>query len=149
MYNEYEKGSFRINPKTDKVPPPPDPAALRVEIDKAMAIAREQYEKDNNTKISIQTFIEEKCNISNDTFKKMQSVKYPNKWTRGMLGKFCVGIGLSIDEANKLFQLQGGNLNETNTLDKIIYCALRDKDDISFFCGEVLQYTGKDIESLK
>lgn len=148
MNNVHEKGIMRIKDPRDKTFGG-DPEALRLEIDKAIAIAREQYEKDNNTKIGIYTFIEEKCNISQDTYKKMQSKNYPNKWTREMLGKLCVGLGLSIDEANEMFFLQGGNLNETNALDKIIYCALRDKDNVYDFCTEVLEYTGKDIESFK
>ena len=147
MNNVYEKGSMRIGP--DDIIIEHDQIALRVEIDKAIDITREKHEKDNNTKIGIYPFIEEKCNISQDTYKKIQSPKYKNKWTREMLGKLCVGLGLSIDEANELFLLQGGKLNETNALDKIIYCALRDKDNVYDFCAEVLEYTGKDIESFK
>ena len=148
MNNVYEKGSMRIK-GTGDITFNPDSTALRLEIDKAIAIARDQYEQDNNIKIGIYPFLEEKCNISQDTYKKMQSTKYKNKWTREMLGKLCVGLGMSIDEANELFLLQGGKLNETNALDKIIYCALRDKDNIYDFCEEVLEYTGRDIESFK
>ena len=147
MNNDFEHGIKRI--REGEEPPVPDEIKLRKEVDMAVDKARYDYEQANNTKISLYDFVADKCNITSSLYKKLQNPTRPNKWTRAALGKLCVGLGLTIDEANELFQLQGGKLNETNALDKIIYCALRDKDDISFFCGEVLQYTGKDIESLK
>ena len=147
MNNENDKGLMKVGP--NDILNIPDELKLIKEVDMAVDKARYDYEEANNTKISLYDFVADKCNITFSLYKKLQNPTRPNKWTRAALGKLCVGLGLTIDEANELFQLQGGKLNETNALDKIIYCALRDKDDISFFCGEVLQYTGKDIESFK
>ena len=147
MNNENDKGLMKVGP--NDILNIPDELKLIKEVDMAVDKARYDYEEANNTKISLYDFVAEKCNITTSLYKNMQNEDRANKWSRTALGKLCVGLGLTIDEANELFLLQGGKLNETNALDKIIYCALRDKDNVYDFCAEVLEYTGKDIESFK
>ena len=147
MNNENDKGLMKVGP--NDILNIPDELKLIKEVDMAVDKARYDYEEANNTKISLYDFVAEKCNITTSLYKNMQNEDRANKWSRTALGKLCVGLGLTIDEANELFLLQGGKLNETNALDKIICCALRDKDNIHDFCDEVLEYTGKDIASFK
>lgn len=96
------------------------------------------YEEKEKEKIGFLPLVEKKCNIPEDTMKKMQSGK--RRFTREQLAKFCVGFKLPIEKADELFLLQGGRLNLTNDFDFIVYHALKTKDDIEIFCDEVLNY---------
>lgn len=103
------------------------------------------YEEKEKEKIGFLPLVEKKCNIPEDTMKKMQSGK--RRFTREQLAKFCVGFKLPIEKADELFLLQGGRLNLTNDFDFIVYHALKTKDDIEIFCDEVLNYLHVELMS--
>jgi len=79
------------------------------------------------------------CDIPYNTYKKYMGLK--RTVTRLALAKFAVGLSLSLDDANELFRLQGGELNETNDFDYITIHALMDKDNVMDFQEEVEKYT--------
>ena len=79
------------------------------------------------------------CDIPYNTYKKYMGLK--RAVTRPALAKFSIGLGLSLDDANKLFRLQDGALNESNDFDYITIHALMDKDNILDFQEEVEKYT--------
>lgn len=140
----YRDGSARMR---DEDRPRVNPAELLADVDRIVENSRIKYEEEHREKIDIYTFVADTCNITCDAYKKMQNGS--RRWTREQLGKLCIGLGLTADQANKLFQNQGGKLNSTNTLDQIILCALRDHDTVLDYCKEVKGNTGKDIESFK
>ena len=144
MNINYNKGIPRV-PKG--VEPPNDLVKLHMKIDMTVDIARQSYEKCNNKKIDLYSFVEEVCNIVSATYKSMQNGK--RRWTRAQLGKLCVGLGLTPEQADELFVLQEGKLSMTNNLDIVIYYALKDKDSVFDFCKEVKERIGKDIDSFK
>ena len=103
------------------------------------------YEEKEKEKIGFLPLVEKKCNIPEDTMKKMQSGK--RRFTREQLAKFCVGFKLPIEKADELFLLQGGRLNLTNDFDFIVYHALKTEDDIESVCDEVLNYLHVELMS--
>jgi hypothetical protein len=105
-------------------------------------LLRSQKETTGKT-ASIERTVADRCDIPYNTYKKYIGLK--RQITRVALAKFAVGLRLSLDDANKLFRLQGGELNETNDFDYIIIHALMDKDDIQDFQDEVKQYTRVNI----
>ncbi len=85
----------------------------------------------------------EKCQQSSDTFKKIISGKI--RITRCVLYKFCIGMDLSLEQANELFSLsEEGALTENNIGDYIFLHALG-KDSIYSFIDEYERYVGKKI----
>ncbi|MDR2180304.1 MAG: hypothetical protein LBP21_08340 [Synergistaceae bacterium] len=88
---------------------------------------------------SIERTVADQCDIPYNTYKKYMGLKRPV--TRVAIAKFAVGLHLSLDDANRLFRLQGGELNETNDFDYITLHALRDKDNVQDFLEEVEKYT--------
>ena len=140
----YRDGIARMK---DPEIPPVNPSKLPAKVDTEVEAARVKYEEEHHKKIDIYTFVADTCNITPDAYKKMQNGS--RRWTREQLGKLCIGLGFTTEQANELFQLQGGELNRTNLLDQIIFCALRDHDTVFDYCQEVKEHTGKDIESFK
>ena len=65
--------------------------------------------------------------------------------TRTFLYKFTVGLKLTVDEANKFFDLCGGPLYEKCFADYICLRALEDKDDIEVFIKQFELHTGRKI----
>ena len=112
------------------------------------AVLLSQKEKTGKAK-SIQNMVagesekEPGCDIPYNTYKKYMGLK--RKITRPALAKFAVGLGLSLNDANELFRLQGGELNETNDFDYITIHALTDKDNVLDFQEEVEKYTTVNI----
>ena len=88
--------------------------------------------------------IEEKCQISISTIKNTINGKI--KTTRNFLYKFAVGMQLSVDAANELFELCDGRLREDCKADYIVIRALEDKDDIYTFIEDFQKYTNLKIE---
>ncbi len=88
-------------------------------------------------------WIEEHCQISVDTLKK--TIIGTIKVTRTFLYKFTVGLKLTVDEANKFFDLCGGPLYEKCMADYICMQALKDKDDIEVFIKDFELHTGMKI----
>lgn len=88
--------------------------------------------------------IENNCRQSWDTYKKIISGKI--KATRVALYKFCIGMNLSREEADTLFELTDeGKLTDDNIGDYIFIKALG-HDDIDFFIQQFEHYTGKHID---
>lgn len=88
-------------------------------------------------------WIEDHCQISEDTLKKTITGKI--KVTRTFLYKFTVGMKMTVDEANKYFELCGGPLYERCMADYICMKALKDKDDIEVFIKDFELHTGLKI----
>lgn len=88
--------------------------------------------------------IEDLCMISTTSLKK--TMNGTDRVTRTFLYKFCVGLQMSVDEANKFFSLCEGELNEENPADYICIKALQDKDAIENFCADYEKYIGKKIK---
>ena len=85
--------------------------------------------------------IEEECDIPMDTYKKyMRGDK--RSPSRQFVAKLCVGLKLPIEQANKLFRIQGGELNLTNDVDAITYYAILHKDDIFDYEEELVEKAG-------
>ena len=87
--------------------------------------------------------IEELCLINESTFKK--TIKGTIRATRTFLYKFTIGLHMTVDEANELFNLCGGPLRETDLADYICINYLKTKDDIHKFCEQYKEYIGKNL----
>lgn len=83
------------------------------------------------------------CQISEDTLKK--TIIGTTKVTRTFLYKITVGLKMTVDEANKYFDLCGGPLYEKCMADYICMQALKDKDDIEVFIKDFELHTGMKI----
>lgn len=87
--------------------------------------------------------IEENCQQSWDTYKRIINGRC--KATRVALYKFCIGMNLSREEADTLFNLtEEGRLTDDNIGDYIFVRALG-QDSIFDFIDEFEKYTGKSI----
>lgn len=94
-----------------------------------IADRKKQYERENKISATEAYLdIEEKCQISTDTYKKAMCCK--RKVTRTFLYKLAVGFQMSLEEANEYFVLCGGPLSRNKAEDYICMNALRDKDSI-------------------
>ena len=68
------------------------------------------------------------------------------------MANFCVGAGLTVEEAEELFLLMGHQLTEKNLSDYILMCVLSKHDDIMEYDADmraqglrgILSYDGKD-----
>lgn len=87
--------------------------------------------------------IEELCLISEASLKK--TINRSIRVTRTFLYKFTIGLHMSLDEANELFNLCGGPLRETDPADYICINYLKTKDDIHKFCEQYKEYIGKNL----
>lgn len=85
------------------------------------------------------------CQISVTSFKYAVSCKKGNTANRHFLYKLAVGLKMSIEEANELFELEKGPLSDECLEDVICYCALRDKDTIYDFIDEFEKETNYKI----
>ena len=94
-----------------------------------IADRKKQYETENKISSTDAYYdIEEKCQISMDSFKKAMCNN--RKITRRFLYKLAVGFKMNTEEANKYFELCGGVLSRNNIEDYICLNALRDKDSV-------------------
>ena len=91
--------------------------------------------------------LEEDCDIPFDTYKK--NIFRGTRPSKAFLMKFCVGLGLTREEADGLFLMHSGVINETNDVEYIFAAALRDGDDIMQFESDVLEYAKTDLSSAK
>lgn len=92
--------------------------------------------------ISIRALVEDECNINFDTYKKCINGSGGRHPSRLFVAKLCVGLKLSIDVANDLFRIEGGELNLTNDVDAITYYAILDKDNILDYEAELEEKAG-------
>ena len=88
--------------------------------------------------------LEARTGITEDAMRKYLRGNLKEKGrniSRMAIAKICVGIPLSVDEANKLFRLEGHSLEpESALLDAIVVDALKCGDDIGTFyatCDEL------------
>ena len=116
-----------------------DQQMLRFRIGNIVQEYKAQYQEKNPGRCSQYALVEEACSIPTDTVKKLITGK--TRVTRPQLAKFCVGLKLSIADADELFRMQGGCLNLSNDFDYIIYHALEDGDEINSFIDDVREYT--------
>ena len=70
------------------------------------------------------------CDLKPDTFQKVLRFRNGRNVTYPFLAKFCVGAGLTVEEAEELFLLMGHQLTEKNLSDYILMCVLSKHDDI-------------------
>ena len=85
--------------------------------------------------------LEDRCQLSESAIKK--SCSGAIRITRLFLYKLTVGLKMDVDEANELFALCGGELNENFHEDYVCYKALKDKDDILHFIDQFNEYARK------
>ena len=86
----------------------------------------------------IERLIELDCNIPMSTYKQYMMGK--GKPTRAFLCKICVGLGLSIEEANELLAMHSGELNMSNLSDAVTYYALKTHDLVEDYEQELEKY---------
>ncbi|WP_033169250.1 helix-turn-helix domain-containing protein [Selenomonas sp. ND2010] len=98
-----------------------------------------KYQEEHPGRCSQYALVEKACDIPIDTIKRLITGR--TRVTRTQLAKLCVGLKLPIENADRLFFMQGGLLNLSNDFDYIVYHALADGDDIYSFIGEVREYT--------
>ncbi len=98
-----------------------------------------KYQEEHPGRCSQYALVEKACGIPTDTIKRLITGR--TRVTRTQLAKFCVGLKLSIENADGLFLMQGGSLNLSNDFDYIVYHALEDGDDVHSFIDEVRKYT--------
>ena len=83
--------------------------------------------------------MESACAVSYELVKKY--LNGSRRVTRDALAKLCVGMHLSVEEAQPLFQLEGHSLEpEINLLDALVVDALNCKDDIDVFAEGCEKY---------
>ena len=68
--------------------------------------------------------LEVRCDIKRDTFQKMLRSSNGRNITYLQLAKFCVGVGLSVQEAKELFMFMGHELSKRIRPDYILLCEL-------------------------
>ncbi len=95
------------------------------------------YAKTHNIKPKYEG-LEDICQLSASALKK--SCAGTIRITRLFLYKLTVGLKMDVEEANELFALCGGVLNENFHEDYVCYKALKDKDDIIHFIDQFNEY---------
>ena len=100
-------------------------------------------EREKLTVTRASEWIADHCQINETTLSKTITGKI--KVTRTFLYKFTVGLKMTVDEANKYFDLCGGPLYERCMADYICMKALKDKDDIEIFIKDFELHTGMKI----
>ena len=130
---EYEKGSYRL--------PAGHVLSNHSTVELRKAINNLVHKIKDERKTSISKLIQDECDIPIDTYKKYMNGEKRSP-SRTFLSKLCVGLKLPIDEANKLFRIQGGELNLTNDVDAITYYAIICQDNIFDYEEELEEKAG-------
>lgn len=139
-----ERMIWRV-PNNGREVPRPD-SLLREKIRDIVYHEIDKHEAKNHTRVSIENYVTDQCDIPYDTFKKYIGNNKKYKISRTFIAKIAVGLKLEIDIANELFLMHSGELNLTNNFDYITYYALESKDDIAYFKRELREYTGIDLD---
>ena len=84
--------------------------------------------------------LENVCLIPYDTIRK--TIVGTTKCTRHFLYKFCLGVGMTIDEANEYFEMCGGPLYAKCMEDYIFIKAIEDKDSVEKFVEDFEKHVG-------
>lgn len=111
--------------------------AVNAELNNRVYNIITEYTKKHNIKPKYEG-IEDRCQLSASTLKK--SCAGTIRITRLFLYKLTVGLQIDLNEANELFALCGGPLNEHSPEDYICIKALIDKDDINHFIDQFNEF---------
>lgn len=84
--------------------------------------------------------LENVCLIPYDTIRKI--IIGTTKCTRHFLYKFCLGVGITVDEANELFEMCGGPLYAKCMEDYIFIKAIEDEDTVEEFVKDFEKHVG-------
>ncbi len=84
--------------------------------------------------------LEARCDIKRDTFQKMLKFSNGRNITYLQLAKFCIGAGLSVQEAKELFGYMGHELSKRIRPDYILLCELTVGGTIDEYGEEMAQY---------
>ena len=130
------------NGATYRVPPNvvvgPDVESLKLEMSKIIHRYKDKYVAIHKTRCDQYDIVSNACDIPASSIKHMLNGR--QRITRHQLGKFCVGLKLSIEEAQQLFRWQGRSLSVgEDAFDTVVYYALKDEDDIWDFIDEAAE----------
>ena len=130
LFIEQEKASKRISPNAVL---PDMPEKKQVQLRKRLNSLLFEKLDGNSARI------ESACGVSWELVRKYMSGT--RKVTRDSLAKLCVGMRLTVEEAQQLFQLQGNSLEpDINLLDAIVVDVLKCGEDISVFYAECEEF---------
>ncbi len=82
--------------------------------------------------------IADSCHTNEKTFREYLNGRRPI--TRQFLYKLVVGLSLTLEEANELFDMCGGELTDACREDYIVKRAIRDNDEIDAFIENFNKY---------
>lgn len=86
-------------------------------------------------------YIDARCHIAAVTMKKVLTERQPI--TREFLYKYTVGLGMTLDQAQEYFELQGGRLrDDSDEAELIVFNALKDRDDIDSLASQFQNLLG-------
>lgn len=112
--------------------------SLKLEMSKIIHTYKDKYVAIHKTRCDQYDIVSNACDIPVSSIKHMLSGR--QRITRHQLGKFCVGLKLSIEEAQQLFRWQGRSLSVgEDAFDTVVYYALKDEDDIWDFIDEAAE----------
>ncbi|MGN0433980.1 MAG: hypothetical protein ACI4EB_05535 [Bilifractor sp.] len=92
--------------------------------------------------------LETKCQISSNLFHKYLRFKGGRNITYENLAKFCVGVSLTVEEADELFRYRGKRLDVENLCDYILMCELENNGDIYEYIEDMKKYAGVKIHCI-
>lgn len=125
-----ERSAGRLSSQMmDMLPDDVNLEALRAELSDLF------YEKLKNN----YSRLEADCDIKRNTFQKALNGKSGRNVTYQLLAKFCVGAGLSVEEAEKLFRLMGHALTDENRVDAILRYELKTHQDLLAFNEDLME----------
>lgn len=89
-------------------------------------------------------FIDAHCHIAAATMKKVLLGQCTV--TREFLYKYAVGLGMTLERAQKYFELQGGHLrDDADEAELIVFNALKDRDDIDSLIDQFQRLLGRKL----
>ena len=91
--------------------------------------------------------LESRCDIGAESFRKYIRHLTGRVIPAEALAKFCVGAGVSPDEAKLMFELSGRKLSERRRFDYILLCTLENKENLLEFDRNLAAYGEKGILS--
>jgi len=89
-------------------------------------------------------FIDARCHIAAATMKKV--LLNQCAVTREFLYKYTVGLGMTLEQAQEYFELQGGRLRDgVEEAELIAFNALKDRDDIDSLIDQFQRLLGRKL----
>lgn len=89
--------------------------------------------------------LEYRCNIKRDTFQRYLKYRNGRDITYISLSKFCIGAGVSTEEAKELFSYTGYALSSHNMCDYILLCILQNGDAIDEYAEAMKEHARIDV----